>query len=107
MSVHGIYDMHMFHRYEGATVDELVDNWIAHIANPIPAIVGGVEYADIGPTALCPAIVMCGDKELRRVGPMVHTRDRKPKPEDVEIYKAALLADPDIPRLLAKTGGRK
>ena len=102
VSIFGMFDRHLFWQYTGGTVDEVISNWLAHIANPIPAIVGDEQVDDMGPTALCPATVLYGKKELRRVGNMVHVRSgRKPNPADVEAYRAALLADPDIPRLLA------
>lgn len=102
VSIYGIFDSHLFHRYTGNTVDEVIDNWLAHIAKPIPAIVGGKRVDDMGPTALCPAIVLHGKKELRRVGYMVFPRENgAPEKKDIDAYRAALLADPDIPRLLA------
>lgn len=102
VSIHGMYDIHLFHRIKGRTVDEVIANWLLHNAQKQPAIVGGEQYEDLGPSNLCPAIVLSGKTELRRVGPMVFPRnDRMPKPEDVEAYRSALLSDPDIPRLLA------
>lgn len=104
VSVHGMFDSHLFYPYRGATVDELIENWLAHIADPIPARVGHREVNDMGPTMLCPAIVLSGDRELRRVGDMVSPDDKSriPKKEEVEKYRSALLDDPDIPRLLAE-----
>ena len=101
--IHGMFDCHLFHPYTGRTVDELIGNWKSHIAGLIPAVFeDGQKVADIGPTTLCPAVVMAGKIELRRVGPMLHVGpDRKPDPEEVERYRAALESDPDIPRLLA------
>ena len=104
VSIRGMYDMHLFHKIEGRTVDEVIDNWKKHIAQPIPAIVGDRIVDDMGPSVLCPAIVLAGDKELRRVGKMVfpdHNTRRPKSEEDVEAYREALLSDPDISRLLA------
>jgi hypothetical protein len=100
-----MYDSHLFHKYEGATVREVIRNWLRHISKPIPASVDGRDVDDLGPTALCPAIVLDGDTELRRVGEMVHPdfETRGPKScRAVLAYWRALRADPDIPRLLAK-----
>ena len=105
VSIHGIYDMHLFHRYTGATVDEVIANWRQHISEPIPAMVGDREIEDMGPTDLCDAIVLSDKKELRRVGGMVFadSETRAPRDENaVERYRQALLADPDIPQLLAE-----
>lgn len=103
VSIWGMYDTHLFHKYGGATVDEVIVNWLSHIAEPIPAMVGEKKVDDLGPTSLCPAIVLDGDKELRRVGEMVHVdfKTRSPRIKDVERYRRALKADPDIPRILA------
>ena len=104
VSIHGMYDMHLFHKIEGRTVDEVIDNWKKHIAQPIPAIVGDRKIDDMGPSSLCPAIVLAGDKELRRVGEMVFTdyNTRCPRAEaDVDAYRKALLSDPDISMILA------
>jgi len=100
--------MHVFHKYEAATVEDIIAKWLDHISKPIPAIVGDREVDDLGPTSLTPAILLCGDKEVRRVGKMVHVeyKTRKPKNmQDVEEYKKALLKDPDITRLLLKQYG--
>jgi hypothetical protein len=104
VSIHGMYDMHLFHQVTGRTVDEVINNWLTHISELQPAIVGGAKIDDMGPSNLCPAIVLSGEKELRRVGKMVFPDDhtRKPRnPADLKEYRDALLADPDIPRLLA------
>jgi len=106
VSIHGMYDMHLFHEIKGKTVDEVIKNWKEHNKKKHPAVVGDREVDDMGVSALCPAIVIdANDKELRRVGSMVfcaYDGSRKPRSEeDVEAYRAALLADPDIPKLLA------
>jgi hypothetical protein len=103
LSIHGMYDMHLFHKIEGKTVDELIDNWRQHIAEPIPAIVGERKIDDMGPSWFCPVIVMSGKTELRRVGKGIWPDYKKRAPrdeQDVSDFRAALLNDPDIPRLL-------
>ena len=114
VSIHGMYDCHLFHQYTGATVDEVLMNWLEHISKPIPAIMYGKRVDDIGPTSLGAAIVLEGDKELRRVGDMVFarvidygkaTQRVEPDLQALIAYRNALLSDPDIPRLLS--GNRK
>lgn len=103
VKIYGMFDCHLFHRYEGATVDDVIASWRKHIAAPIPATFkDGTSVDDLGPTDLCPAIVLDADgTELRRVGTMVHVRGREPDAGLLREYRAALLADPDVPRLLA------
>jgi hypothetical protein len=79
-----MYDCHAFHKFNPTSVDDLIEQWRA------------LKHPKYGSTALCPAIVSCGKAERRRVGKMVHTDN----PDDVEAYRQAILADPDIPRLL-------
>jgi hypothetical protein len=106
VSIHGMYDCHLFHAVEGSTVAEVIGNWRLHNQQFQPAIVGGKEVKDLGPSGLCQIIVLSGEKELRRVGPMVFSRgprlagqcDEKALQE----WRDAALADPDIPRLLAE-----
>lgn len=103
VSIFGMYDMHLFHRYDGSTVDEVIANWISHISKPIPASIDGVHVDDMGPTFLCPARVTVNGKDIRSVGDMVLVRTgRMPDLEELKKYREALLADPDIPRLLAE-----
>jgi hypothetical protein len=108
VSIWGMYDMHLFHRIKGCTVDEVIDNWLAHNRKKQPAIVGDCEVDDMGQSSLCPATVLCGDKELRSVGKMVFPnydkRGKQARPEELEAYRAALKADPDIERLLRLHG---
>ena len=83
----GMYDCHCFERFTGKTVDEDTLAYLGQDKTP----------SNIGVTVLCPAIVLdANDKELRRVGEMVFERG------DPSLWRDALLADPDIPRLLAK-----
>ena len=104
VSVKGIYDMHLFHSIEGKSVDEIIMNWMCHIADKIPATVGGKKVEDMGPSSLCPVIVLEGDSEIRRVGEMVPTCDATRLPKSAKAlkkFREDLLSDPDIPRILA------
>jgi len=83
VSCWGMYDAHLFHRFEGLTPEEIAEKWKTH------------KDPKYGKTMLCPVIVLEGDKEIRRVGPAVHHEDGLPK------WLSACNADPDIPRLLA------
>ena len=108
VSIHGMYDMHLFIRFTGPTVDAIISEWISHNLSPNPAIVGGREVDDLGPAMLCPAIVLDSKgKELRRVGEMVFWREGAPDYEQVEKTRSAWLEDPDIPRLLKETHGKE
>jgi hypothetical protein len=104
VSIHGMYDMHLFHRVTGKTVEEVIANWLAHNSEPQPAMVDGRKVDDMGQSMLCPAIVLSRGKEVRRVGQMVfpsYERRGTPRnPDDLEAYRQALLKDPDITRLL-------
>lgn len=104
VSIHGMYDMHLFHRIEGRTVDEVIENWIKHNSEKHPANVGGTDIDDLGPSELCPATVLLNGKEVRRVGKMVFCDYKSGEVRDeaaLEAYRKALSDDPDIPRLLA------
>jgi hypothetical protein len=102
--------MHLFHSIDGRTVAEVIDNWLAHNAHKQPALVGGQRVDDMGQSSLCPATVLLGDTELRRVGSMVfpdYNQCGKPKSqESLDAYRKALESDPDIPRLLAGREGK-
>lgn len=102
VSIYGVYDCHLFHRITGETVEAVIKNWLGHNSHKHPATVDGVDCDDLGPSMLCPAIVLHHDKELRRVGKMVQmSADGKPRSwKELNDYKDALLKDPDIPRLL-------
>jgi hypothetical protein len=104
LSIHGMYDMHLFHKIHGKSVDELIDNWRKHIAEPIPAMVGDRNIDDMGVSWFCPVIVLSGETEVRRVGKGIFAdyKTRAPRSEDdVNEFRQALLDDPDITRLLA------
>lgn len=92
MSVFFMHDNHTFTRLVGGTIDEL----LAH-ADQIEASDGG-SYGSIGQISL-----LLDGKEVRRVGPTVHSRgakDPKDKWNDGKAkWRAAAAADPDVMRL--------
>ena len=98
VSIHGMYDCHMFTAYTGSTVDSIIEQWKAEVSAP------DKRY---GPPCLCPVTVLHEKRELRRVGEMVHTVygvGNKPStwdPVQLSAWREAVLADPDISRLLA------
>jgi hypothetical protein len=105
VSIHGMYDCHLFHSVNGNTVDEVIMNWLDHNSVLQPAIVGDREVKDLGPSSLGPAIVMSGKKELRRVGRMIMPDYETGMPKsitEITALREAWLSDPDIPRLLAE-----
>lgn len=105
VSVHGMYDTHLFHRVEANSIKGVIEAWEEHNASPNPAIVGGVEVDDLGPSALCPVDVMTADREsIRRVGTMVFPGSPR-YADQLESWRSAVEADPDIRRLLAKQEG--
>lgn len=89
VSVWGMYDCHAFERYQGRSVDEIFNAWLDHKPDPT-----------YGETALCPIIVMHNDKELRRVGPMVHGRQGPENAIAMRKWLAAAKADPEIESIL-------
>jgi hypothetical protein len=106
VSIRGMYDMQLFVKFTGSTIDEIIDTWKEHISGPTPAIVGGKKVDDLGSAALCPITVMAIDRdtgkkiEIRRVGKMV--MDSTPKyEEDLKEWRKAAYADPDISLILA------
>lgn len=108
VTVRGMYDCHLFHRYRGKSPREIANNWVSHNKEPHLALFEGEsEPRYLGPTCLGPAIVLSGKKELRRVGHMVFTRGEYPdvtyNEADLEKWISALEADPDISRILAET----
>lgn len=90
-------DNHSFTRLEGDSLEEIVAKASALSSTPTGAW-----------GSLCPAIVMCGHKEVRRVGQMVHAKganDPRIKwNEGIQQWIKALSADKDIMRLLAEQG---
>lgn len=91
VSVHVMYDCHLFRKLECVSVDALIEDWQRECANPDP---------DYGQPFLCPAIVLDDDKELRRVGSMVFP-DSADTAKKLDEWRALVSRDPDIPRLLA------
>ncbi len=90
IAMHAMHDSHCFVRYYASNVDELIGLWRRDLLHGEPL-------------ALCPIIVLSGDRELRRVGKMVHYgfRGRGPDEEAINAFRAAILADPDISRIMA------
>jgi hypothetical protein len=90
-----LHDNHTFTRLEGDSLDE------------IAAKASALSYTPTGAWgSLCPAIVMCGHKEIRRVGLIVHAKgandSRIEWNEGIQQWIKALSADKDIMRLLAE-----
>jgi hypothetical protein len=93
VSLWGMRDDHTFKRYAASTVDELIAAWREDLKTD-------------SSIALCPVIVMSGQKELRRVGGMLHHHYKFGVPKDetaVAAFREAVLADPDISRLMSKS----
>lgn len=88
-----MHDNHCFTSLKGKTLDKV----LAH-ADKIEA----GEWGSYG--VLCPASLMFGDKELRRIGTMAHARGSKDSKEQWEAGKAKwrkeLEADQDVMRLM-------
>ena len=88
-----MHDNHSFTKLKGDTLREI----LAH-ADEIES----GEWGSHG--ALCPAILMHGDKEVRRVGTMVHARGSKDPKDHWEQGKAKwlkeLFDDADVQRLM-------
>lgn len=102
ISVHGMYEMHLFTPIPGRTPGEVIQAWREHNATPNPATVGGQPIDDLGKAMLCSVIVMTGDgKELRRVGAMVFP-DSDDVEDQVERWQKACEGDADVVRLLAE-----
>lgn len=105
VAINGMYDMHLFEKFTGASVGEVAANWIEHCKEKHPAIVGDRKIDDLGPTALCPITVLGTnrvtgkDSELRRVGAMVHP-NRDDTSAMLARWVAAAQGDPDISRIL-------
>ena len=95
IAMHGMYDNHSFIKFSAENVDELLGKWRKTLR-------------DSGDCSLCPVIVIADDKEVRRVGKMLHPDYSRggivPKSEaEVEKFRWELLNDPDIPRIMAAT----
>lgn len=96
-----MFDCHVFDRLKAPTPTALIEAWKQFNAEPHPAqFQDGTTTDDLGPAYLCPVIVMTADrKELRRVGRMVFP-SREKTDDNLAAFRAALEADPDIPRLM-------
>lgn len=101
VSIYGMFDCHLFHKFTGNSVDAVIEEWKAMCGKPNMALRSDGTKCDIGPPALCPAIVLHNKVELRRVGQMVY---RVTDEDGIESYRATLLADQDITRLLSTPG---
>lgn len=88
-----MHDNHTFTKLDGTTLDDL----LAHA----DAVEAG-EWGSYG--MLCPAIVLHGEKEIRRVGPAAHARGSKDPKDHWNAGKAkwreAMEADVDVMRLM-------
>jgi len=88
-----MHDNHCFTKLKGETLKEV----LAH-ADEIESGVNGSHGA------LCSAVLMSGDKEVRRVGTMAHARGSKDPKDHWEEGKAKwlkeLMADPDVKRIM-------
>lgn len=85
-----MFDDHTFRKLTG-TLDEILD---------------GVRKAQSEDHwgMLCPVIVLCGNKELRRVGPFVHGGGSKGKDvfeDGLMEWKQEILQDADVRRLIS------
>lgn len=88
-----MHDNHTFTRLKGDTLDEL----LAH-ADDVEA----GEHGAYG--MLCPAILLHGEKDVRRVGPPVHARGKEDSRRQWEAgkvkWRKAMAADDDVMRLM-------
>lgn len=90
-----LHDNLTFTRLEGSSLDEIAAK--AFVLSCTPGGTWG---------SLCPAILMCGYKEVRRVGKMVHAKGANDSSgkwnEGVQQWIKALSADKDVMRLLTE-----
>jgi hypothetical protein len=91
VSTWSMHDAHYFVELKGSSVDELIEQW------------RGLEVGH----SLCPVRLKVGDKQIRKVGKMVHAiYDSSPadakalQDEDLRAWREALLDDADVVRLL-------
>ena len=98
VSFWGMYEIHLFHKFEPRSVDHLLWLWFEHVHTKHPAIVGDREIDDLGPCYLCPATVTddCGVE--RSVGKMLFPSSVTDR--DILEYKEALRKDDDVMRYL-------
>jgi len=90
-----MHDNHTFTRLHGKTLDEVLEN-----ADTVEAGKRG-SYG-----MLCPAMLMHGKKDVRRVGPPAHAKGSNDPKDNWNAGKAAWLAavkaDADVVRLMEK-----
>lgn len=88
-----MHDNHGFTPLKGKTLEKVLEN-----ADEVEA----GEWGSYG--ALCPAILMHDDKEVRRVGKMAHAKGKKDPKDAWELGKAQWLeelkSDPDVQRIM-------
>jgi hypothetical protein len=88
-----MHDNHAFTKLEGKTLKQVLKH-----ADEVESD----EWGSYG--ALCPAILMHDDKEIRRVGTMAHAGSSKAPKDKWEEGKAKWLkelqADPDVKRIM-------
>lgn len=98
ISPHLMYDCHLFRPCVGSTVDEIIADFVAEVRKP---------HERYGKPMLCPIIVLEGKREIRHVGEMVFPRWHHEKSfetvneSQLRKWRDAVLADPDIPRLVS------
>lgn len=86
-----MHDNFTFTCLTGNTVKDIASNAKAVQAHP------GGSYG-----FLCPAIVMAGDKEVRRVGEMVHSESSGEWCAGLDDWIECVQADPDISRIMCE-----
>ncbi len=100
MSIYYMHDNHCFTKLKGTTLDEI----LAHADE-----IKDGEWGSYG--ALCPVHLLSGNREVRRVGDMVHagsSKDSKGKWEEGKAkWRKQVEADPDVMRLLNTNGETK
>jgi hypothetical protein len=89
VSIWYMHDNHCFSQLEGKTIKDILKE-----ADRIE------KESSYG--ALCPVIVLAGDKELRRVGPMVHShgKDKKEWEEGKKRWKEVIEKDNEIMEII-------
>ena len=89
LSIHYMTDNHLFVPLKGNTLDDLLSH--------ADAVASKYPYGSLGPVSICES-----DKEIRRVGTMVHQYPDKPQEweEGKAKWKAAIQHDQDVMELL-------
>lgn len=106
VSVWGMFDCHLFHKFDQGSVDEIIAEWKELNSKPYIPTDGGYLGVDLGPMSLCPIIVLRDSEELRRVGKMVHAKcgGKRGACDEAALdeWRSAALADPDVQALLSR-----